>query len=327
VDLHFPPADDAAWPTVDPESLGWRADALAEALTFAEVCRTDHLVVLQDGRLAVNATFGSEPADASDVFAVQKALFALLVGIARAERLVDVDDRLAKYLPAGWTRLPRADEERLTVRHVLTMTTGMNDALEADGEIGVTWHYNNTAYNYLKRILCERSGLDLQTLTKTWLTGRVGMHDTRWVDRDALLPDGRPFTGLLMSGLDMARLGLLLLADGSWDGEPLVSDAGFRAEMLEPGSDANPAWGFMWWRNDQARFMVPFVNRTFEGRPIPEAPSGLIMAQGAMDNRVYVDPQAGRVIVRRGRGAFRREERRNFDRELWQHLAPIWSPT
>lgn len=45
-----------------------------------------------------------------------------------------------------------------------------------------------------------------------------------------------------------------------------------------------------------------------------------------MDNRVYVDPQAGRVIARRGLSVFRREERRNFDRELWQHLAHIWSP-
>jgi CubicO group peptidase (beta-lactamase class C family) len=281
-------------------------------------------VILEGGRLAVNEAFGCKPDAAGDVFAVQKGLFALLLGLAREEGVLDVDDPLSKHLPAGWTRLPEADEARLTVRHVLTMTTGMDDALEPEGEVGRTWRYNNAAYNYLKRILVGRTGRDLQSLTRTWLLDPLGMRHTRWVDRDGVLPDGRRISGLETSALDLARLGLLVLADGRWGGASLLPDPAYRRGMLAPGSDANPAWCWLWWRNDQQRFMVPFRDRVYEGVPIPEAPRDAVMAQGAGDNRLYVLPSAGRVVVRRGRRAFAPGERRSFDRELWNHLVEIW---
>jgi len=108
MDLYYPPADDRAWQGVDPRALGWNAGALDEMLAFARDHDTDQLVIVEDGRLAVNASFGCGPEAAGDVFAVQKAVFAVLLGIAAERRVLHVDDRLSDHLPAHWTRRLRA---------------------------------------------------------------------------------------------------------------------------------------------------------------------------------------------------------------------------
>lgn len=64
----------------------------------------------------------------------------------------------------------------------------------------------------------------------------------------------------------MARLGLLALAEGRWDGRVVLDDPVYREAMLSPGSDANPAWCYLWWRNDQRHFMVPFRDEPNAGR-------------------------------------------------------------
>ncbi len=300
----------------------WDQSALTSTIEYLGGRCTDEFLILEDNTIRVHESFTDS--DVTDVKAIQKSLFALILGVAVDRDIVQVDDPLNRYLPAGWTGLPGADEQRLTIRHLLTMTTGMDDALDPLGEIGVTWRYNNTAYNYLKRILTEQTGQTLQVLTDEWICQPLGMKATHWVERDNRLPDGRPVSGLDMSGTDMALLGQLVAGGGTWNGDRLISEVYWKA-MLSPGSDANPAWCYLWWRNDQAHFMTPYVDRTFDRPVIPEAPAELIFAQGLEENRIYVDPIARRVIVRRGRPAVQQGERHNFDRELWKLMNNIWS--
>jgi len=251
---------------------------------------------------------------------VQKGFFRVLLARALEEGVISLDEPLSESLPAGWTKLAPEDEARLTPRHIVTMTTGMNDRHEPSGEVGLTWRYDNAAYNVLKHVIAARCGMTLQALTEAWLTDPLGMSATHWVERAQRLPDGRPLSGLLMSAMDMARLGQLVLCEGRGPGgASLFTPASIEA-MFEPGSAANPAWCQLWWRNDQAHFMVPFTKRHFDGVPIPEGPADLRMAQGAGENRLYVWPSAGRVIARRGGPAFASDTkpRRSFDRELWQ---------
>ena len=296
-------------------------NALEDTIEYLRDRQTDEFLILENGNLRVHESFTD--ARVTDVKAVQKALFALLIGFAVDRGVVQVDDPMRKFLPAGWTQLPDVDEKRLTIRHLLTMTTGMDDALEPAGEIGTTWRYNNTAYNYLKRVLTEQTGRPLQELTDEWICDPLGMKDTTWVERDSRLPDGRAVTGLEMSGRDMAQMGLLVLNRGTWNGEQLISRTYWQT-MVSPGSSANPAWCFMWWRNDQNHFMTPYMDRVFQRPVIPEAPTGLLFAQGLEENRIYIDPANRRVVVRRGRAAVRQGERHNFDRELWKLMNAIW---
>ncbi|SVB44547.1 uncharacterized protein METZ01_LOCUS197401, partial [marine metagenome] len=100
-----------------------------------------------------------------DVFAVQKGVLAILIGIAEEKYLLEVSDHMNHHIDPEWTKLSPWDEAKLTLETLMNMTTGMNDRLEADGDIGKTWRYNNVAYQQLKRILERHTGLSLQQLS------------------------------------------------------------------------------------------------------------------------------------------------------------------
>ncbi|MBS02791.1 MAG: hypothetical protein CMQ24_08825 [Gammaproteobacteria bacterium] len=282
--------------------------ALAE---LAEAHGTAQIVVTESGHRIYERLFTDE---AVDVFAVQKGLVALLFGIAGEQGLVDLDDPINHHLTPGWTELGPSDEASLSVRTLLTMTTGMSDTLGPQGTVNRTWRYNNVAYNYLKKILCLHTGLTLDEVTREWLTGPLGMTSTRWVDRDQILPDGRPLTGLLSTAADLAALAALVLDRG----RDLVP-AWFIAEMTRPGSDENPAWGLCWWANNRGHFMVPMRDGTRDGPIIPAAPRDLIAARGAGENGLYVVPSLGLTVTRTARPG-RATVRGSFERPLWELL-------
>ncbi|MEM7080295.1 MAG: serine hydrolase domain-containing protein [Pseudomonadota bacterium] len=320
MNIHWPQAD---WQSIAATDVGWSHDALHAVGEYLRGHNTSEWMLLHRGRVVRHEVVDDSDVS-SDVYAVQKSVLAILVGVAIDRRLLQVDDSINKYLPAGWTQTAPEFEARLTLRHLLTMTTGMTDELTPEGEPGRDWRYNNTAYNYLKRILCEMTDLDLQSLTMSWLGEKIGWRESRWLEREQVLPDGRPFTGLLMSGADMARLGLLVLGEGAWDGERVVRDRAYWQAMFTPGSQANPAWGYYWWRNDQPHHIFPFIDRSFAGPVVPEAPADMCMAMGAMDNRVYVLPSRQLVCVRRGAKALEPGVRGSFDRQLWALLSRCW---
>ena len=65
----------------------------------------------------------------------------------------------------------------------LAATTGMNDQLQKQGQIGKDWFYNNVAYQKLKTALTIQTGLELNALTQAWLFEPLGITDANWVTR------------------------------------------------------------------------------------------------------------------------------------------------
>lgn len=304
--------------TITAEEAGFDAGRLDAAVQFAREAGTAQLVILARGRRLVDETFSDEPVD---VFAVQKGLVALLVGIAIDRGMLSLDDPSVKYLPTGWTSLDPRMELRLMLRHLLTMTTGMDDNLAPLGVMGKSWRYNNIAYNYLKRILSERSGVDFDELTSSWLTAKLGMTRTRWVERGAKLPDARPLTGLLSTASDLARLGLLVLQGGEWGKGQLVTRE-YVDTIALPGSEDNPAWGLLWWNNNQGHFRRPMrEEKLYAGNIIPAAPNDLIAARGAFENHLGVVPSLNLVVARTTKPVANGGRALPFERSFYERLA------
>ncbi len=295
-----------------PAEYGFASDRLDAALQFARENESAQVLVLCQGAVIAAGCWDCSWEDAGDVFAVQKGLTAILVGMAIERDLVALDDPISQHLGAGWSALPAAHERAVTIRHVMAMTTGMSDQLAPEGKLGETWRYNNPAYNYLKLVLQKRAGFALNQLTQQWLGAPLGFTGTRWIERDALLPNGRAITGLAMTALDMAALGELVRNDGRWHGQRLLREPQYLRDCVAPGSAMNPAWGLLWWNNHHEQYMVPFREEIFPGRYVPEAPPDLIATRGAQDQFVSIVPMLELTIVRRGaaagmRGAFERE--------------------
>ena len=311
--LYFPPAD-GPWETVDPAAAGWNAAGLEAALALAGGRGSTGVVILHRGRILaerhwtldapsrghVNGSHGpnADGRAVEDVASEQKSVVAVLVGLAQERGLLALDDSVTDH--AGrWTQATEAQERAVTIRHLMAMTTGLTPGLEYDAAPGSKWLYNTPAYHHLLRIVAAGAGLDRNAVTREWLTGRLGMRDSRW--------EPRPWaasaiaTGFATTARDLARFGLLVLAGGAWDGETVIEDTKYLAEMLRPSQMLNPSYGLLWWTNGQASSMswaIPPV--TTAGTLIPAAPDDLVAAQGARDRKLYVVPSLELVVSRLG---------------------------
>ena len=312
--LYFPPSD-GRWETVDPADAGWDAAPIEAAIELAGDRNSTSVVLLHRGRIMAERHWAPEAVseqhrrrshgvtDAGhaieDVASVQKSVVAVLVGMAQHRGLLSLDNPVSDLRVEGWTAAPLAQERSITVRHLLDMTTGLTPELEYDAMPGTTWFYNTPAYHHLMRIVAKVANQSRDEVTRAWLTDRIGMRHSRWQPR----PGGNPAigVGLATSARDLARFGLLIQANGEWNGETIVEDKGFLGEMLRPSQTMNRSYGLLWWVNGQASSMSWAVpSERSDGALIPPAPADLVAAQGALDRKLYIVPSLDLVVTRLG---------------------------
>jgi CubicO group peptidase (beta-lactamase class C family) len=253
-------------------------------------------VISQGDEVLLDWSHNAEPVD---VYAVQKSILLLLIGIAEDKYLLETLDNINHHLEPEWTQLSPWDEAKLSIETLLSMTTGMADDLTLSGEINQTWRYNNVAYNYLKQILMLHTEMSLQALSEAWLFNPLGMTQSHWYDRAEVLPNGTPVTGLRSTAKDLSAIGKLILTRGRWQEESLLQDF-FFDQALQSAPAENPAWCWGLWRND-AEFYLRAMAETkgpVTGSIVPAAPQDLIAARGAYGNYIHVVPSLELVITR-----------------------------
>ena len=100
--------------------------------------------------------------------------------------------------------------------------------------------------------------------------------------------------------------------------------------MTTPSQTLNRSYGYLWWLNGQPSYQLPGPQQTvFPGPLIPAAPADLIAALGKNDQKIYVVPSLGLVVVRQGNSAgASRLAASSFDNELWTRImAVVCRPT
>lgn len=335
--LYFPPAE-GQWEQVSPAEAGWDADKLNLALEMAGKNHSSGVVILQRGRILAERYWdldtkggptdgkgrsyawlvhGQDPTGHAieDVASAQKSVTSILVGIAQHQGLLSLQDPVQKYLGAGWTKASPEQEKAITIRHLLTMTSGLLGNLEYEAPPGTVWRYNTAAYACALRVVAAAAKREPNDLTREWLTGRIGMTHSSWVKRAALGAENRMNSvGFATTARDLARFGLLILAGGQWQGETVIADRDYLRAALHPSQELNPSYGYLWWLNGQAsaqRAAGPRAN----GPLIPSAPADLVAALGAADRKLYVVPSLELVATRLGTAASR-----SFDNDFWKCL-------
>ena len=288
--------------------------SLSAAVEFALENHSAQLVVVQAGKTIVNISFDPAPVG---VVGVQKGLRSSLIGIAEEKYLLETCDAINHHLAPEWTNLSPWTEASLSIERLLAMTTGMDDELNELGTVGESWRYNNTAYNYLKKILTLHTGMTLNELSVEWLFDPLGMTETRWIDRSQLLPDGTPISGLTSTAFDLAKIGQLVLNGGNHEDTNIVPSH-YLNQMIAPGSEENPAWGYCWWNNNQPHHLQPFrEHKIIEGTILPQAPADLIAARGLLENGLYIVPSLQLVVARTALPGTPKERRDKFEQPFW----------
>lgn len=132
--LYFPPTTGSTWETLTPASLGWNESNLQSLYTYLQQKNTKAFIVLKNGRIVSEKYFGTFTADSLHYWAsAGKTMTAFLTGVAQQEGLLDINRKTSNYLGRGWTALPAAKEDLITVRHQLTMTSGLDDGVPESG--------------------------------------------------------------------------------------------------------------------------------------------------------------------------------------------------
>ncbi|RSK47378.1 serine hydrolase [Hymenobacter rigui] len=325
--LYFPPtpATAGSWATTSPQSLGWCQPQLDSLLNFLGRKGTKSFIVLKDGRIVVERYYGTFTQDSVWYWAsAGKSLTATLTGLARQDGLLTLQDSVNRFLGRGWSSAPAGRERLITLRHLLTMTSGLDDTPPApcDNEsstpgcllyrtdAGTRWAYHTGAYRQLQTVLARASGLPLNQYTNQRLASRIGMQGL-WV-QDVYYSRAR----------DMARFGLFALARGSWNGTAILTDTSYFRQMTTPSQNFNRSYGYLWWLNGQSSYMLPGPQQlVLPGNITPSAPADMVAALGKNDQKIYVVPSLRLVVVRQGASAGSpRLALSSFDTDLWRYL-------
>lgn len=219
--------------------------------------------------------------DRLDMKSCSKGVTCLAVGIAKAEGLIDLEERVVDCFAEELRETPLPGWCDVTVKNLLTMTTGhehnviVPSRFEAAGkdwlgyifsqepaeQPGTRFIYNNAAPYLCGRIIEKRSGQCLRDYLLPRLFEPMDIFYPQWFT----CPQGhtRCMGGLFLNRFELAKIGQLCLNGGSWQGKQLVErtwiEEASRAHVVqhacvddvqkEPEKDFAAGYGYFWWRN------------------------------------------------------------------------------
>ncbi len=193
------------------------------------------LMVLHHGEVVAGQWWGEGAPDKPHVMhSVSKSFTATAVGFAIAEGLFALDDKVTSFFPDKMPAEPTENLAQMTVRHLLTMSTGQLQQPSREGQDwvadflaapiedtpGANFRYNSMATFMLSAIVQKTSGQKLTDYLQTRLFGPLGIEGYIWDES----PDGinTGGWGLYIKTQDMLRFGQLFLQNGIWNGKQLL---------------------------------------------------------------------------------------------------------
>ena len=322
--MYFPPIGSSTWETKTIASLGWNETQVQPLLDYLELKNTKGFIILHNGKIVMENYFNGHSATDTWYWAsAGKTLTATVTGIAEQEGYLNINNKVSDYLGTGWTSAPISKENLITNKHLLTMSSGLNDALGDDvspanlqyvDDAGTRWAYHNV-YVKLQDVVAASTEQTWTNYFNTKLRDRIGMTGF-WFQSG----ENRVYRSNTRS---MARFGLLALNLGNWNGNQIINNSYFR-NSTSTSQNLNLAYGYMWWLNGKSSYRLPQTQFQFNGTLIPNAPNDMYCALGKDDQKIYVVPSKKLVIIRMGDAADGTNfALSDFDNELWQKINAV----
>jgi CubicO group peptidase (beta-lactamase class C family) len=308
--LYFPPVGSNDWEKTTATEAGWDTVYLNEAIRYVRDNASYNLLIIHKGKMMVEEYWrASEATTVHEVHSIAKSMMSYVIGNLQAEGKITLDDKVSDYLPQGWSASPET-ESQVSIKHLLTMTSGLKDGLLYVGRPGQTWRYSDDAYKVLYDVVEAATGSTYRDLFNSLLFSKIGITNFEWTGRE-----------LGTSARDIAKLGLLTLNHGVWDGQDIMHDEGYFERMLSTSQSIQYAYGYLWWLNGKESHYDGNTKVTTEGSLIPTMPDAAWIAKGQHDQRVYIVPNLDLIVVRQGGSTGLPEVGEgSFDVEFWKRL-------
>jgi hypothetical protein len=290
---------DPAIQWVDPGAGPWQPVPESEV---EAVCGLD-LAALQQAKLTLNVPWvivrhgrlcfehyplGETPTSAAEVYSTTKTLGALVVGIASYEtrdlpkdgsktgQLSDVD-RVDHWFDLPSATFPEIHPDA-HVAHVLAMTAhnsslaygSKQHAYDVTGSVQI-----NALSDMVNAAISQdpgRLGANIEEFTQRFLFQPLGMTSSTWSNG---APDKTFGFTWSSSVRDMARVGLILLNRGMWDGKRVLAEE-WVYKMSHPAfEDGNTAYGYLTWLSSLSNHSFGFSPPVDQGATMPCTPVAL----------------------------------------------------
>lgn len=307
--LSFPAAD---WEKAKPETGGYSSQKLEVLRAWLKLQKTTGMLVSIQGREIFE--YG-DVKRVSKVASVRKSVLAMMYGKYYAAGKIDLDQTVEQLdLTDVQPFLPI--EKTATLFHLLTARSGIylptaNKELadlsprRGSQAPGTYFQYQNWDFNAAGTAFEKLTGKDIFAALEQDLAVPIGMQDfdrKKQRKNDEMPITRHPEYAMYLSTRDMARLGLLMLADGLWNGKQ-VMPKGWSTRLttlVTPSGDIHPMsigayrtqigrWGYgmLWWVWD-----APAWRGTVTG-PY----QGAFTAIGANGQYITVLPAADLVVA------------------------------
>jgi len=284
---------------------------LAETIDAFAERDVNSMVIIRKGYIVAEVyREGLDENSLQDVKSVTKSFTSALTGIAIAEKqLPDAGARVSDYFPE-WANVPLKSDVR--VGHLLSMTSGLawnnvNEQSSHEMMYGENWvqvilnhpvqyapgmafNYSNGDAHLLSALLQKATGESLLDYAKSRLFEPLGIRDVNW-NHD---PQGHTIGAwaIGISPRDMAKLGLLYMKDGVWDGQTIIPKEWIQESLkkrvlLNYRDGLQGGYCYYWWDKPVSRAL-------FEGDTKVYA---CFYASGADGQRVFVVPELQLIVA------------------------------
>ncbi|MEI6309845.1 MAG: serine hydrolase [bacterium] len=240
------------------------------------------ILIVKDGRLVFEEYFYNFTRKTNhDLASVSKSFTSLLVGLAIEQGyLTSVQEKILPHFPDYLPVLEQdARKESIAIEHLLTMQSGMdcddwdpasrtyylNAQPDQADEIKSILNYPMKTYpgsqfsyftggtSLLNALLITSTKIGLPTFADRFLFQPLGIKDVLWDDSS----EGWAYIDGISCMLprDMARIGLLMLQKGTWQGQQVIPLAWIEQSTRKHVSLAfNETWGngygYLWWLSE-----------------------------------------------------------------------------
>jgi CubicO group peptidase (beta-lactamase class C family) len=287
-DKTFPATD---WSRIDkPESAGYSSARLEALRAWLQSIDTTAMMVSVGGRSLFE--YG-DLSHLSYLASVRKSILAILYGkyVENGTIALDTTLREMEFTDVGGLK---PEELEATIEDLLTARSGVYHPASNGGDDtasapprgsqthGRYFLYNNWDFNAAGAAFEKLTGREIYDALETDLARPIGMQD---FDRSAQRKSGNTERSqylayhIWLSTRDMARVGLLMLRDGNWNGQQVVSRDWVRriSSLVTPLNEMNPpyqrslgtgirwGYGYLWWVWDAPSSPGPFEG-AFTGR-------------------------------------------------------------
>ena len=251
-------------------------------------------------------------------FSVTKSYLSTIAGLAVDHKLIThTDEAVAKYVWDG--TFGGQHNSQITWAHLLNQSSdwsgelfGIKDWADRpprEGGLddwkfrtlrtpGTVMEYNDVRVNVLAYSLLQVWRNPLPKVLKQHIMDPIGASSTwRWfgyqdawttidgMQMKSVTGGGHSGGGVFISTLDQARFGLLILNNGKWKNQQLLSESWI--QQATQASEAHNSYGYMWWLNQGQRKWQQVAD------------SHLFYAAGFGGNFVVIDQKRDLLIVTR----------------------------